>query len=248
MTKPTSATRPATIGPVVRSLRSAVLALPVKVGYVYGPRLLSALRRRWVLMRNPHAEIRFGRGNHLGPGFSLHMPEGGTFITGDWVEFRRNFRAELGPNGRIEIGSCARMTYDVVIQCDTTIVIGERAVIAQGSLITDGNHRFRDVMRPILDQGYDRRPLHIGDDVLVHAKCTVVNDIGAHSVIGANAVVSRPVPARCLAAGVPARVVEHLGPGGEEPHGASAFPDAPAGTLDHRAQPMSNSERSGLRG
>lgn len=217
-------------------------AIPVKLGYSSGPRLASALRRHWVLLRNPHADIRFGKGNYLGPGFSLYMPKGGTFVTGDWVEFRRNFRAEMGPGARVEIGTGARMTYDVVVQCDTTILIGERAVIAQCSLVSDGNHRFRDVTRPILDQGYDRRAVHIGDDALVHAKCTVVNDVGRHAVIGANAVVSRPVPAYCLAAGVPARVIEYFGPPGQGPDDLAG-----GGATDACRQPTSNSERSGAR-
>ena len=57
----------------------------------------------------------------------------------------------------------------------------------------------------------------IEDDVQIHSKCTIVNSIGTRSVIGANAVVSRPIPAYCLAAGVPARVIDYFGPPGQEP-------------------------------
>ena len=139
--------------------------LPVKVGYFRAPFWASAVRKRWVKFRNPHATIEFGAHTYLGPGFSLHMPFGGTFITGESVEFRRNFRAELGPEGRIEIGAGSYLTYDVIMSCGTSITIGERCGIGQNAYLVDGNHRYRDLDEPFLDQGYDYRPIVIEDDV-----------------------------------------------------------------------------------
>src|SRR5206468_419297 len=60
-----------------------------------GPWLMSSIRKRWVIFRNPRARIEFQGPVYLGPRFSLHMPHGGTFIVGPGVEFRRGFRAEL---------------------------------------------------------------------------------------------------------------------------------------------------------
>lgn len=62
---------------------------------------MSDLRKLWVILRNPHATIRFEGPVYLGPGFSLHMPDGGSFVVGPGVEFRRGFRAEITGNGRI---------------------------------------------------------------------------------------------------------------------------------------------------
>lgn len=189
----------------------------VDVGYVRGPRLMSELRKRWARFRNPYATIEFGRGTFAGPGFSLHMPHGGTFITGEGVEFRRGFRAEVGHQGRVEIGAGSYLTYDVIIACDTTITIGERCGLAQNTFVADGSHRYKDLDTPFLQQGYNYRPLQIEDDVQIHSKCTIVNSIGTRSVIGANAVVSRAIPPYCMAAGVPARVLDYFGPDGMEP-------------------------------
>jgi acetyltransferase-like isoleucine patch superfamily enzyme len=212
-----------------RRLPSRLRRLPASIGYFRGPLLMSRLRKWWVLARNPHATIRFGKHTYLGPGFSLHMPFGGTFLVGEGVEFRRNFRAELGPNGRIEIGSGSYLTYDVIITCDTSIVIGERCGLSQGTYITDGSHKYRDLNVPFLQQGYNYRAIRIEDDAQIHAKCTIVNSIGTRSVLGANAMVTREIPPYCLAAGVPARVVDYFGPPGLEPAELSE----------------SNSERSG---
>ena len=189
----------------------------VSLGYYRGIFVMSRLRKWWVLLRNPHANIQFLGPVYLGPGFSLHMPQGGTFVVGPHVEFRRGFRAEIGPQGRVTIGAHCYLTYDVIISCNTTIEIGERCGLGQATYVADGNHRYRDLDVPFLAQGYDYRTIRIEDDVQIHSKCTIVNSIGTRSVIGANAVVSREVPPYCLAAGVPARVIEYFGPPGQEP-------------------------------
>jgi acetyltransferase-like isoleucine patch superfamily enzyme len=183
-----------------------------------GPYLMSWLRRRWAIFRNPHATIRFHGPAYLGPGFSLDMPRGGTLIVGPGVEFRRNFRAEFGgPETVIRIGAMACFTYDVVIQCTSTIEIGEHCQFGQATLVVDGNHRFRDTSRPMMAQGYDFTPLRIADHAVVTTKCTIVADIGERTFVGANSVVTRPLPAYCVAAGAPARVLEYFGPPGQEP-------------------------------
>src|SRR2546430_16915936 len=119
--------RPEAVTSMVRRIPARLRRLPVTIGYRRGPRLMSALRKRWVRLRNPHADIRFGPHTYLGPGFSLHMPFGGIFVTGDRVEFRRGFRAELGgPGSRIEVGADCVCTYDPLIQGPTSIEIGDR--------------------------------------------------------------------------------------------------------------------------
>jgi acetyltransferase-like isoleucine patch superfamily enzyme len=178
---------------------------------------MSELRKRWVLFRHPHANIVFQGPVYLGPGFSLHIPDRASFIVGPGVEFRRNFRAELGPGARIEIGAASVCTYGVLMQCSTSIEIGERCMFGQATAVFDGNHRFRDLGRPMLQQGYDFRPIRIEDDVSVTTKCTVINDIGRRAFVGANSVVSKPVPPFTVAVGAPARPIDYFGPEGQEP-------------------------------
>jgi acetyltransferase-like isoleucine patch superfamily enzyme len=188
-----------------------------------GPMLMSWLRKRWVLWRNPHCRIEFRGPVYLGPGFSLHAPHGGTFIAGPGCEFRRGFRAELGgPEARIEIGTMTVFTYDVVVQCSSTITVGAHCIVAQACTIVDGNHNVRDPELPVLQQGYSLRSITLGDHVFVTAKCTVIADVGTRTVVGANSVVLSPLPPHCVAAGAPARVLEYFGPPGQEPEGLAA--------------------------
>jgi acetyltransferase-like isoleucine patch superfamily enzyme len=183
-----------------------------------GPRLMSWLRKRWVLFRNHHARIEFNGPAYLGPRFSLDMPRGGTFIVGPGVEFRRGFRAELATkDARITIGAGCVFSYDVIIQCGSRIEIGDHCMFGQAGMIVDGNHRFRDLDTLMLHQGYDLRPVKLSDHVTVMTKCTIIADIGERTVVGANSVVSRPQPAFCVVGGVPAKILEYFGPPGQEP-------------------------------
>ncbi len=183
-----------------------------RASYFWAPRIASSLRRRWAVLRNPHCDIRFEGPVYCGPGFSVFAPEGGTLVVGPAVEFRRNFRLELHRGARVTIGGGTVFTYDVLLQCSSSIDIGERCMFGQSSIVVDGNHRFRDLDKPMLQQGYDLRPIRIADDAVVTSKCTIIADLGRRAWIGANSVVTKPVPDYCVAAGVPARVIESFGP------------------------------------
>ncbi len=198
-------------------IRNFIRWLPFKVGYLHGPRIMSRLRQQWILLRHPHAEIRFGRNVYLGPRFSLFIPGRGSFIVGDDVEFRRDFRAEVSGTGRITIGSGSVFTYSVLIQCSTTIEIGQRCMFGQTTLLLDGQHRFRDLSRPMLEQGYDFHPLRIEDDAVITTKCTIMADVGRRAFVGANSVVTKAIPPYTVAVGAPAKPIEYFGPPGGEP-------------------------------
>jgi acetyltransferase-like isoleucine patch superfamily enzyme len=111
------------------------------------------------------------------------------------------------------------LTYDVILACSTSIEIGERVGMAQCTFVADGSHRYRDLDKTFLQQGYDYRPIRIGDDAQIHSKVTIVADVGERAIIGANAMVTRPIPPYTLAGGVPARVIDYYGPPGMEPEG-----------------------------
>ena len=180
-----------------------------RITYAWGPRIASAVRKQWLILRHPHVDIRFEGPVYLGPGFSLFAPEGGTFHVGPSVEFRRGFRCELH-GGSVRIGGGTVFTYYVLVQCTGTIDIGERCMFGQSTIVVDGNHRFRDLTKPMLAQGYDLRPIRIGDDATITTKCTITADVGERAFVGANSVVTRPVEPFKIVAGVPAKVIDDL--------------------------------------
>lgn len=191
-----------------------------RLGYLWAPRLMSRLRKWWVLVRNPHAEIKFTEPLYIGPGFSLYMPYGGKLVVGPYVEFRRDVRIEIDGSGLLAIGAGSVFTNSALIQCGRRIEIGERCMFGQAALIVDGNHRFRDLTKPMLHQGYEFSPVYIEDDVTTTTKNTIIGArIGTRVFVGANSVVTRDLPAYTLCVGTPAKPVEYFGPPGQEPEG-----------------------------
>ncbi len=190
-----------------------------RVEYSRGRRLMSWLRQRWVVFRHPNATIRFGRRCYVGRGFNVDIPASGTLIVGDHCEFRRNCRVEIVGDGRVTIGNGSYLTYNVVLACSRSITIGERCGIGFNCGVYDATHLFRDISVPFLEQGYKYHPITIEDDAQVHSATTVLSDIGTRAVVGANTVITRPVPPYTLVGGVPMKVLDYFGPPGGEPEG-----------------------------
>jgi acetyltransferase-like isoleucine patch superfamily enzyme len=186
--------------------------VPWFLRYRAGPRLTSDLRKLIVLATHRHCHVEFKGPVRLGRGFELFIPDHGTLIVGSGVDFRRGFVCQISGSGQVTIGDGTVFTSNALVQCTTSIDIGRRCIFSQSTQLVDGTHRFREASLSVLDQGYDYRPLKIGDDVWVAAKCTIFADIGERAVIGAQSVVSRPVPPRCLAVGAPAKPVEFFDP------------------------------------
>lgn len=185
---------------------------PWTIRYEYGWRVTSRLRRLLIKATHLHCTVEFQGPVRLGSGFTLDIPERGTLIVGAGVDFRRGFVCEIAGNGRVEIGARTTFTSNALIQCSSSIVIGERCAFGQSVLIVDGHHRYRDPHTHWLDQGYDLRPIRIGDGAGVSDKCTIQSDVGERAMIGSNSVVNRPIPPYTIAFGAPARVVGYFGP------------------------------------
>jgi acetyltransferase-like isoleucine patch superfamily enzyme len=185
--------------------------IPWRVRYRAGERIATEARKLVIRLTHRHCHVEFQGRVRLGPGFALDIPGQGSFIVGPGVDFRRGFVCEISGTGRVRIGAGTTFTSSCLIQCSTSIDIGEGCNFGQSTQIVDGNHRFRDPDVPMLEQGYDFRPIVIGAGVSVLSKCTIVNSIGERAYIGANSVVTREIPPFCLALGAPARVVEYFG-------------------------------------
>jgi acetyltransferase-like isoleucine patch superfamily enzyme len=94
--------------------------------------------------------------------------------------------------------------------CFLGLVHIERDVlVGSGVHITSGRktHGTADSSTPIRDQEGERTLVRIGEGTWIGSAAVVMADVGRHSVIGAGAVVTQPIPDGVVAAGVPARVI-----------------------------------------
>ena len=109
--------------------------------------------------------------------------------------------------GRISIGGGSLLNLNVMVAAVERVEIGEHCMLANGCLITDGNHRFDDPDKPVPWQGFTTKgPTVLGDNVWLGANVVVTSGvtIGRRSVIGANSVVTEDIPPFSIAAGAPA--------------------------------------------
>lgn len=89
------------------------------------------------------------------------------------------------------------------------ITIGDNVLIGQAVSIHSERHIYNDATMLIRDQGISYRGITIEDDVWIGSNSTILDGVtvGKGSVIGAGAVVTKPVPPYSIAVGVPAKII-----------------------------------------
>jgi acetyltransferase-like isoleucine patch superfamily enzyme len=130
-----------------------------------------------------------------------------------WILVLRNTRHTLTP--RILIQSGAGIGMGATISAAAEVVIGRNAMLARNVYISDHKHAYDDVEQDISSQGISEpEPVRIGDGAWLGQNVCVLPgvQIGKHSIIGANAVVTKSVPDFSIAVGSPAVVIKKYNP------------------------------------
>jgi acetyltransferase-like isoleucine patch superfamily enzyme len=159
-------------------------------------------------LRNPHVITRGFV--FLDRGASVYARRGyGRLILGKWVHLGVNTALRCH-EGTLSLGDKSNLARDISINCYLDVEIGDSALIADNVYISDFDHRFDDLTTAIKDQGITKSRVRIERDVWLGTKVTVCRGvlIGEGTVVGANAVVTKDLPAFSVAVGVPARVIK----------------------------------------
>ena len=112
-------------------------------------------------------------------------------------------------HGIIELADDIRINRGCTITSYSNVSIGNFSIVGEYSSIRDANHGIkRD--EPMRYQPHTSSPIEIGEDVWIGRGCCILPgvSIGNGSVIGANSVVTKDIPAGVIAAGVPAVVIK----------------------------------------
>lgn len=158
----------------------------------------------------PLVEIYRGSKITIGDGVVLRSRSRGNAIG---INHRVVFTTQSA-NARIEIGNHVGISGGA-ISCKRRIAIGDHTLVGANVTIADND------MHPIEPQNRLRnndaeiqsedvsigRNVWIGADVYI---CKGVT-IGENTVVGAKSVVTKPLPANCVAAGNPARIIRRFG-------------------------------------
>ena len=134
----------------------------------------------------------------------------GEIFIGDNLKVRSvQFRVQFGPGpeGRLRMGDRVALNQGANIFASTLVDIGDNVQFGDLSAVYDTD--FHEV-----DQGggVRRAPVTIERNVWIGRSALVLPgvSIGESSVVAAGAIVTSSVPAACLVAGAPARVVREI--------------------------------------
>jgi len=142
--------------------------------------------KRLQLQIGKRGQIRFGRLSWIGDGTKIRCHE-----------------------GVVEIGAKTVFGQECTISAYKRVRIGEQCVIADRAMFIDFDHGVTEVERPIRQQGIYMRETIVGSNVWIGYGACILRGVrvGDNSIIGANAVVTKDVPANAVVGGVPAKVI-----------------------------------------
>ena len=150
--------------------------------------------RREAILR----ELFGGMGENVVLDAPIHCDHGDKIFLGNDVIIGMN--CTFVDNQEIRIGD------RVMIASNVQIYTAAHPVLPKERLVSDWKERKTTFFRTYA------RPVEIKDNVWIGGGCIILPGvvIGENSVVGAGSVVNRDVPANCVAAGNPCRVIRYL--------------------------------------
>jgi len=108
-----------------------------------------------------------------------------------------------------------RSVYLGAFCCLGDVTLEDDVLVASHVSIANGGrqHGIQRLDVPVREQPGQWPRITIGRDTWIGERAVVLADVGKHCVIGAGAVVTRPIPDYGIAVGVPAKVVRYRGAG-----------------------------------
>lgn len=111
----------------------------------------------------------------------------------------------------VHLGKCVYINSNVTFVDDDHIYIGDYTMLAPNVMLSTAGHPILPSLRL---EGYQYGfPIHIGKNVWIGSGVQILPGvtIGDNTVVGSGSVVTRDIPANCVAMGFPCRVVREIG-------------------------------------
>jgi acetyltransferase-like isoleucine patch superfamily enzyme len=131
-----------------------------------------------------------------------YLNNSGVIRLGDSVRIQKGFGIEV--SGELSIGDKTYINPDSIIICNNKITIGRNCAISWGVTLID------DDLHESSTSNKSRTAITIEDNVWIGANAFITKGvtIGKGSIIGACSVVTKDVPANCLFAGNPGKIIK----------------------------------------
>jgi acetyltransferase-like isoleucine patch superfamily enzyme len=134
----------------------------------------------------------------------LSVAEGATLLVKNTFFIYSGARVYVNKGATLILGS-GYINNNLNLTCFDRIEIGHNVAISVNVSLRDSdNHTLMPAEKPMT------QPIKIGNNVWIGMNVTILKgvEIGDGAVIAAGAVVNKRVPPRCLAGGVPARIIK----------------------------------------
>lgn len=142
----------------------------------------------------------------------------GCHLRNAFLPYKRGVNCRIWDYVHIDSPSKLTLGDDVSINRGTTInaggkvIIGNDVLIGPNVTIYSQNHKFnnRDVL--IRLQGYDRKPVSIGNNVWIASNVTILPgvEITDNVVIGANSLITKSILKTGVYGGIPLKLIKEL--------------------------------------
>lgn len=170
----------------------------------------------YLFIKYPLNKIKFGAfgyGSHVNNVIRIEMPQnifvGKNVSVGKFAWLAANPLTGFS-ECKLTLGDNTYIGNSAHIYCTKSITIEKSVLIADRVYISDNQHGFSDVNRPIIEQ-----PIVQLNDVVIKEGawigenvCISGASIGKNSIVGANSVVTKDIPDYCIAVGAPAKIIK----------------------------------------
>lgn len=166
---------------------------------LWGVRFLSY---KWILGKT-------GKIGYLGKPLILKNPK--NIYLGNKVRIYPGIRMECHDGGKIIIEDNVAIGQNVHITCGKEdLIIKSGTTITGNVFITNMNHDYENIDKPILDQGYTVKTTIIGNDCFIGFSAGIMpgTQLGRHCIVGAHSLTSKKYDDYSVIVGSPAKVIK----------------------------------------
>jgi len=132
---------------------------------------------------------------------------------GDRVSIEKGVIISTSGSGKISTGNNVYIGEYCVLTSNQEIEIGNNVLISPHNDIVDFNHIYKDISRPVNEQGTIAKKITIEEDVWIGSGCKILMGvtIGKGAVVGAGSIVTKDVSPCHVVVGNPAKTIKVRG-------------------------------------